>query len=83
MPRGDKPRGASSDKERAEKTQGRLQAAGLSRRTAEDRAWDEVNRKGRGTKSAGTSGGRSKVSKRTTRPAGSTSKSKSTGKTRK
>ncbi|HTG43427.1 MAG TPA: hypothetical protein VK633_02725, partial [Verrucomicrobiae bacterium] len=65
------------------KKQKTLQTAGVSKRTAERRAWDETNRTSRGTTSTGTAGGRSKVSKRTTRPAGSTSKAKTTGKTRK
>jgi hypothetical protein len=82
MDRGEKSRAISAVKEEARKTQRKLQDSGLSKRTAEKSAWEQANRTGRGTRSSGTAGGRSKVSKRTLSPKGSTSKSKTTGKTR-
>jgi hypothetical protein len=81
MARGTKARSTSDAKKTAQKTQKRLQGAGVSKRSAERRAWDQVN-EARSKRQAGTAGGRSKVSKRTMRPSGSTSKSKTTGKTR-
>lgn len=71
----------SSIKESARTTQKKLQASGVSKRSAERRAWDDVNQ-ARSKRQVGTAGGRSKVSKGTTKPSGSTSKSKTTGKTR-
>lgn len=53
----------------------------MSKRSAENRAWDEANQT-RTTRARGTAGGRSKISKRTTKPKGSTKKTKTTGKTR-
>lgn len=81
MARGDKSKSISAVKESARKTQKKLQATGLSKRTAERRAWDKTNQ-ARSKRQAGTAGGRSKVSKRTTKPKGSTRKTKTTGKTR-
>jgi hypothetical protein len=81
MARGDKSKSISADKESARKTQRKLQATGTSKRAAEKRAWDQTN-EARSKRQAGTSGGRSKVSKRTTAPKGSTSKTKTSGKTR-
>ena len=83
MARGDKSKLISDVKEKAVKKQKQLQSAGLSKRSAENRAWDLLNKTEGGTTGAGTSGGRSKVSKRTTTPSGSTRKGKTTGKTRK
>ena len=82
MARGDKSKSISGVKDEARKKQKKLQARGVSKRSAEDRAWDSVNKTGRGTRASGTSGGRSKVSKRTMTPKGSTKKTKTTGKTR-
>jgi hypothetical protein len=83
MARGDKAESISNSKAEARKAQRRLQNGGLSKRNAENRAWDAVNRTGRATRASGTAGGRSKVSKRTTmRPQGSTRKTKTAGKTR-
>ena len=82
MARGDKSKTISSVKESARKRQRKLQASGLSKRSAESRAWDQTNQV-RSKRQAGTAGGRSKVSKRTTmKSQGSTRKSKTTGKTR-
>ena len=81
MARGDKSKAISSTKDSARKKQKKLQASGLSKRAAERRAWDQTN-EARSKRQAGTAGGRSKVSKRTTKPAGSTRKGKTTGKTR-
>lgn len=82
MARGDKTKKITGVKEKAERKQKKLQAAGASKRTAERRAWDETNKE-RTARQAGTSGGRSRLSKRTLAPKGSASKSKTTGKTRK
>jgi hypothetical protein len=84
MARGDKSKAIGQAKENARESQERLQGAGLSKRSAEKRAWDQANpgSRGRGTTSAGTASGRSKVSKRTMTPKGSTAKAKTTGKSR-
>ena len=68
-------------KKSAPEKQRKLQSAGLSKRSAENRAWDEAN-KARTNRASGTAGGRSKISKRTTKPKGSTKKTKTTGKAR-
>ena len=81
MPRGTKSKEVSAAKNSARKKQNKLQASGLSRRSAEDRAWTQTNQ-ARSKRQAGAASGRSKVSKRTTKPSGSTRKSKTTGKTR-
>jgi hypothetical protein len=81
MARGDKSKSISKVKDSARKTQKKLQASGLSKRTAERGAWDQTNQ-ARSKRQAGTAGGRSKVSKRTMKLKGSTSKTKTTGKTR-
>ena len=81
MARGDKSKSISKVKESARKTQKKLQASGLSKRTAERSAWDQTNQ-ARSKRQVGTAGGRSKFSKRTMKPKGSTSKTKTTGKTR-
>lgn len=81
MPRGDKSKAISTEKDSARKTQRKLQAGGMSKRSAENRAWDETNQ-ARSKRQTGTAGGRSKVSKRTTAPKGSTRKAKTVGKTR-
>src|SRR4051812_15262021 len=82
MARGDKAKTMSATKEEAARKQKKLQAAGASKSAAERRAWDETNKK-RTAQQAGTSGGRSRLSKRALAPKGSTSKTKTTGKTRK
>ena len=82
MARGDKTKSISTAKKGARKTQRKLQRAGASKRSAEHTAWDKASR-ARAKRSSGTASGRSKISKRTTRkPAGSTRKTKATGKTR-
>jgi hypothetical protein len=84
MARGDKSKSISAEKESTRKKQRKLQASGMSKRSAENRAWDETNQ-ARSKRQTGTAGGRSKVSKRTTAPArniGSTRKAKTVGKTR-
>jgi hypothetical protein len=81
MARGDKSKSISAAKNTARKKQKKLQASGVSKRTAERRAWDQSNQ-ARSKRQAGTAGGRSKGSKRTTKPKGSTRKTKTTGKTR-
>lgn len=83
MARGDKAKSISTVKKGARKTQRKLQSKGVSKRSAQRTAWDKANRTGKGAKSSGTASGRSKVSKRTTtKPKGSTRKTKTTGKTR-
>jgi hypothetical protein len=81
MARGDKSKSMSADKKTARTKQRKMQASGVSRRVAEDRAWDQVN-VARSKRQTGTAGGRSKVSKRTTKPKGSTSKENRTNKSR-
>jgi len=81
MARGEKSKSMSADKKTARTKQRKMQASGVSRRVAEDRAWDQVN-VARSKRQAGTSGGRSKVSKRTTQPKGSTSKENTSNKSR-
>lgn len=82
MARGDKSKSVTSAKKSARKKQGALQARGMSKRSAERRSWDQ-EKQARSKRQAGTSGGRSKVSKRTTmKSSGSTRKAKNTGKTR-
>ena len=81
MARGDKSKLISAEKESTRKTQRKMQAKGVSKRTAEKRAWDQTNQ-ARSKRQAGTAGGRSKVSKRTTAPKGSTRKAKTVGKSR-
>jgi hypothetical protein len=81
MARGDKSKSISAEKKATSNTQRKMQAGGMSKRTAERRAWDETNQ-ARSKRQAGTAGGRSKISKRTMTPKGSTRKTKTTGKTR-
>jgi hypothetical protein len=81
MARGEKSNATSARKDTARKTQAKLQDNGLSKRAAERRAWDDVT-SSRSARSAGTSGGKSEVSKRTAPAKGSTRKTKNTGKTR-
>lgn len=68
-------------KKTVQKAQRTLQNNGLSKRSAERRAWDEITT-ARSARQTGTAGGRSKVSKRTPATPGSTRKAKNTGKTR-
>jgi hypothetical protein len=82
MARGDKARSISGAKEEARTTQRKLQEAGVSKRSAERIAWDKIHRNGLAKRASGTASGRSKVSKRTTLPKGSTRKAKTIGKTR-
>jgi hypothetical protein len=81
MARGDKSKLIRAEKKSTPKTQRKLQAGGMSKRMAEKRAWDQTS-EARSKRQSGTTGGRSKVSKRTTTPKGTTRKTQTVGKSR-
>ena len=81
MARSDKSKLIVAEKKSTPQIQRKMKAAGLSKRAAEKRAWDQTS-EARSKRQTGTAGGRSKVSKRTTAPKGSTRKTQTVGKTR-
>lgn len=91
MSRGDKAKKTTQKKAKAKTLQAGHKELGVAKKEAERRAWDTVNKQDRagkkktgGTrkKTAGTAGGRSKVTKRASTSTTSTRKTKTTGKTR-